>query len=269
VLFEERADALRKSFRELADHLHEIVKLGGNMLRTELRDTVRDFADAQADTLLRALPRRRAFQCELTPLRQQVETDFLAAVARVSEELARVEKFLYPHLKVIVTGLLPEYDQQLLGAPEWPLERGPSTAALSRLPTTHVETGWLRRWRAARRAPVERASNVRRVIQQEFFPVLEELAEGAEQHLKLRVDYTLERANAIGAGLRMGIEQRRANLAAEQALLDGSGDADALARFEREQCDRAARCVARRAIYASTRAQLGKLLERLDALQGT
>jgi hypothetical protein len=109
---------------------------------------------------------------------------------------------------------------------------------------------------------------VRRLIQQEFFALVEELVQGAEQHLKLRVDYTMQRANAIGAGLRMGIDQRRASLAGELALLSGSGDEDALARFEREQCERASICVARRAVYASALEQLTQMLESLDALQG-
>ena len=269
ALFEERAGALRKSFREVGDHLHDIVKLGSNMLRTQLRDTVRDFADAQADALLRTLPRRKAWKCDVAPLREQVEGRYLQAIGRIDAEFARVEQFLFPHLKVIVAGLLPNYDPELLEAPAWPLEKGPSTAALSRLGTMDLQAGWLQRWRAARRAPLERASHVRRHIQQEFFPLVEELIAGAEQHLKLRVDYTLERAHAIGAGLRMGVEQRRANLASELTQLNGAGDADPRERLVREQGDRAALCIARRAVYTFALEQLATLLERLDALQRT
>jgi signal recognition particle receptor subunit beta len=267
ALFEERADALRKSFREIGDHLDEIVKLGSSMLRTQLRDTVRDFAEEQADELLHALPRAKTWQCDVTPLRARLEGDYLAAIERIAAELARIEQFLYPHLRVIVAGLLPDYDGNLLAAPQWPVATTPSTAALSKSVAMDLESGWWKRWRSARREPVERAQHIRLLIREEFFALVDELAQGAEQHLGLRVDHTMQRADAIGGGLRMGIDQRRANLAAELALLNGSGDEASLERFEREQCERASTCAARRAVYTSTLDELARMLETLEAIQ--
>jgi hypothetical protein len=267
TLFEERADALRKSFHDVGEHLHEIVKLASTMLRTLLRDAVRDFADEQADALLHGMPHSKAWHCDVAPLREQLEENYLAAVGRIADELGRVEQFLYPHLKVIVAGLLPDYDRDLLEAPASSAELAPSTAALSRLLAMDLGTGWWKRWLATRRAPVDRANHVRRLIQQEFFELVEELVQEVEQHLKLRVEYTMQRADAIGAGLRMGIDQRRANLAAELALLNWSSDEDSLERFEREQCDRASICVARRAVYTSALNQLENMLAKLDAIR--
>jgi hypothetical protein len=269
ALFEERADALRKSFREIGDHLDEIVKLGSSMLRTQLRDTVRDFAEEQADELLHALPRAKTWQCDVTPLRARLEGDYLAAIERIAAELARIEQFLYPHLRVIVAGLLPDYDGDLLAAPQWPVATTPSTAALSKSVAMDLESGWWKRWRSARREPVERAQHIRLLIREEFFALVDELAQGAEQHLGLRVDHTMQRADAIGGGLRMGIDQRRANLAAELALLNGSGDEASLERFEREQCERASTCAARRAVYTSTLDEIARMLETLEAIQQT
>src|SRR5262249_16918399 len=116
-LFEERANALRKSFREIGVHLDEIVKLGSNLLRTQLRDTVRDFAEQQADELLHAVPHAKAWHCDVMPLRAHLEGDYLAAIERIAAELARIEQFLYPHLRVIIAGLLPDYDGDLLASP--------------------------------------------------------------------------------------------------------------------------------------------------------
>jgi tRNA U34 5-carboxymethylaminomethyl modifying GTPase MnmE/TrmE len=269
ALFEERADALRKSFREIGDHLDEIVKLGSSMLRTQLRDTVRNFADEQADELLHALPRAKTWQCDVTPLRARLEGDYLSAIERIAAELARIEQFLYPHLRVIVAGLLPDYDGDLLAAPQWPVAMTPSTAALSRSVAMDLESGWWKRWRSARRAPVERAQHIRLLIQEEFFALVDELVQGAEQYLGLRVDHTMQRADAIGGGLRMGIDQRRTNLAVELALLNGSGDEASLERFEREQCERASTCAARRTVYTSTLEELARMLETLEAIQQT
>jgi hypothetical protein len=267
ALFEERADALRKSFREIADHMDEIVKLGSSMLRTQLRDTVRNFAEEQADELLHALPRAKTWQCDVTPLRAHLESDYLAGIEQIAAELTRIEQFLYPHLRVIVAGLLPDYDGDLLAVPHWPAATTPSTAALSRSVAMDLESGWWMRWRSARRAPVERAKHIRLLIQEEFFALVDELVQGAEQHLRLRVDHTMQRADAIGGSLRMGIDQRRANLAAELALLNGSGDGAALERFEREQWERASTCAARRAVYTSTLDELARMLDTLEAFQ--
>jgi hypothetical protein len=267
ALFEERADAVRRSFREVGDHLDEVVKLGITMLRTQLRDTVRDFAEVQADELLHALPRGKTWRCDVAPLRAHLEEDYMVAVERIAAELARIEQFLYPHLRVIVTGLLPDYDGELLAAPDWPIETSPSTAALSRSVAMDLGSGWWKRWFSARRAPVERAEQIRRLIQQEFFALVEELVEDAEQHLKLRVEHTMQRADAVGGGLRMGIDQRRANLAAELALLKGSGDEISLEHFQREQRERASNCIARRAVYTSVLDELARMLETLEAIE--
>jgi signal recognition particle receptor subunit beta len=266
-LFEERATALRKSFREIGVHLDEIVKLGSNMLRTQLRDTVRDFAEQQADELLHAVPHAKAWHCDVTPLRAHLEGDYVAAIARIAAELGRIEQFLYPHLRVSVAGLLPDYDGDLLAAPYGAVAATPPTAVLSRAVALDLGSNWWKRWRSTQRAPIERARQIRRLIQEEFFALVDELVQGAEQHLRFRVDHTWQRADAIGSGLRMGIDQRRANLAAELALLNGSGDDTALERLEREQCERASLCIARRAVYTSTLQELARMLESMEAIQ--
>src|SRR5262249_13167985 len=92
AMFEQRADGLRNSFREVGEHLREIVDLGSNMLRTVMRDTVRDFSDEQADALLHVLPRGKGWRCDVAPLRQRLEGNYLAAVERITTELARVEQ---------------------------------------------------------------------------------------------------------------------------------------------------------------------------------
>ena len=60
--------------------------------------------------------------------RQRTSSSFEQAAA----DLARVEQFLYPQLKVIVASLLPGYQGSLLEMPAWPPGLTPSIAPLVR-----------------------------------------------------------------------------------------------------------------------------------------
>jgi hypothetical protein len=80
--------------------------------------------------------------------------------------------------------------------------------------------------------------------------------------------YIMQRVNAISSGLRTGIERRSAGLAREHALLNGTGNEEALERFEMEQNERAEACVRKQDAYADALRELGSALEGLDGMQG-
>jgi len=270
ALFEQRANALGKSFREVGDRLNEIVAQGSGRLHSELREIVSDFAQGQTEAIYQLLPngaRSKAWHCDVMPLRERLEVNYVAAIERVVADLARVEQFLYPHLKLIVTGLLPEYEGDLLEAPAWSLAQFPSTAPLTKLVALDFGTSWWKRWLTTSRVPGDHAMRVRRLIEEEFFRDVDELVQEAEGRLKGRVGSTIEKANAIVSGLRMGIDQRRSNLAAELELLNGSGDEASLEQYKREQKERASNCTARRTVYARALDELARTMEALDTMQ--
>jgi hypothetical protein len=78
----------------------------------------------------------------------------------------------------------------------------------------------------------------------------------------------MQRVNAISTGLRTGIERRSANLAREHALLVGTGDEQALERFETEQNQRAEDCARKQDAYAAALQELNAVLDGLDHMQG-
>jgi hypothetical protein len=209
-------------------------------------------------------PKLRAWRCEVAPLRERMEAAFLAAFEQASADLARVEQFLYPQLKVIVASLLPGYRGKLLEVPAWPPGLTPSIAPLADKVTMDLGTSWWRQWFATRRAAEERASHLHRLIEDDFLKMADDLVEEADTHLTERVDYIMQRVNAISSGLRTGIERRRANLAREHALLDGTGDEQAIERFEAEQNERAEACVRKQDAYTAALKDLNSVLEGLD-----
>jgi hypothetical protein len=241
------------------------------MLRHQLCTQVREYADEQAETMLDALemdPKQRTWRCDVLPLREQMESTFLAAFEQAAADLTRVEQFLYPQLKVIVSSLLPDYRGNLLEVPAWPPGITPSVAPLADKVAVDLGSSWWQQWFAARRAVEERADHLRRLIEQDFLKIADELVREAETQLNQRVGYIMQRVNAISMGLRTGIERRSTNLAREHALLDGTADEQTLARFESEQSQRAEYCVRKQDAYSAALDELNGVLETLDASPG-
>jgi hypothetical protein len=266
--FEARATALQNSFKDIESHFDKLVSSATQMLRHELGNMVREYADHQADSLLVALETDRklkAWRCDVVPLREQLETAYLTAFQQAVADLAHVERFLYPQLKVIVSSLLPGYTGNLLEVPVWPPGLTPSVAPLSDKVAVDLGTSVWQRWFAVRKAAEERAAQLRTMIEDDFFRIADELVATADAHLKERVDYIMQRVNAIATGLRTGIERRNANLEREQTLLDGTADRQAL---EQEQKAQAEDCVRNQRAHAAALDELNGVLQVLDAAQG-
>ena len=269
--FEERANTLQASFQGIETHFHELIVSAAQMLRNQLCTQVREFADDQADAMLDALgtdPKQRSWRCDVLPLREQMEASYVAAFEQAAADLTRVEQFLYPQLKVIVASLLPDYRGNLLEVPAWPAGATPSIAPLADKVAVDLGSSWWQQWFAVRRAAEERANHLQRLIEDDFLRIADGLVREAETQLNQRVDYIMQRVNAINMGLRAGIERRSVNLAGEHALLDGTADEQSLTRFESEQRQRAEDCVRKQDAYAAALEELGFVLETLDASPG-
>jgi dynamin family protein len=269
--FEDYAKTLRASFNEVETHFEGVIATARQLLRSQLGTMVREFASKEADFLQQALqekPRRSTWRCDVMPLREEMEEAYLAIADRAAKDLERVEQFLYPQLRMIVSSLLPTYHGGLLEEPAWPEGATPSVAPLGDKVTVDLAVSWWRRWFASRRISKERANHLRCLIEDDFLKIADELVQEAETHLTERVGYIMGRVKAVSSGLMTGVERRAANLARERELLDGAGDADAAERFEAEQRQRAAACRERQAAYAAALADLESVLEGLDGAQG-
>lgn len=269
--FEARAGTLQASFAGIETHFDELIASAAQLLRHQLCTQVREFADHQSAAMLDALevnPKLRAWRCDVLPLREQMEATCMAAFEQAAADLTRVEQFLYPQLKVIVASLLPDYRGNLLEVPAWPQGITPSVAPLASKVAVDLGASWWQQWFAVRRTVEDRADHLRRLIEEDFLRITDELVREAETQLGQRVDYVLQRVNAISMGLRTGIERRTANLAREHALLDGTADEETLARFESEQNRRAEECVRKQDAYSAALEELGCVLEVLDASPG-
>jgi signal recognition particle receptor subunit beta len=265
--FEQRAAVLQDSFQGIETHFNELIGSACQTLRNELCTVVREYADEQVDSLLDALeanPRQRTWRADMLPLRDRMETMYVAAFEQAAADLTRVEQFLYPQLKVIVASLLPDYQGNLLEAPAWPAVDTPSLSPLADKVAVELGAPWWRQWFAQRRAAEEQAEHLQRLIESDFLRIAADLAGEAEAQLRQRIDYIMQRVNAISMGLRAGIERRTAHLAREHTLLEGTADEETLRRFEHEQTQRAEECVRKQDAYTAALQQLGTVLDLLD-----
>jgi hypothetical protein len=269
--FEEHANQLQASFKDVEAHFKELIASATQVLRHRLCTLVREFAETESGALRAALqerPRLAAWRCDIMPLRQELEAAHLAACEQATSDLDRIETFLYPQLKLIVTSLLPDYSGSLLEAPAWPEGGRPSVTALGDRVTMDLGMSWWSRWFAGRKAAEERARHLRYLIEEDFLKIADELVKEAETYLSERVDYVMRRVDAIGNGLRTGIERRGANLEKERALMDGDAEGQDLERFEAEQKERADACVRRQEACAAALEELVSVQEALDMAQG-
>src|SRR5262249_35856050 len=145
--FEEHVKALHTSFAEVEAHFNGVVESAGRILRSQLSSLVRDFATQEAGVLLQALqerPRKSAWRCDVQPLREDLEVAYLATFEQAAKDLDRVEQFLYPQLRLIVSSLLPGYHGGLLEVPAWPEGLTPSLAPLGDRVTMDLAVSWWR-----------------------------------------------------------------------------------------------------------------------------
>jgi hypothetical protein len=265
--FEERADMLQSSFVEIEGHFNHLVGTASQALRQDLNAKVRAFADIEADTMLHALDvnsRLKTWRCDMSPLREQLLTAYMASFAQAASDLTRVEEFLYPQLKVIVASLLPGYGGSLLEVPAWSSHEAPAVGPLGDRVDMVLADPVLRRWFGARRSSEERADDLRRLIETEFLRVSDDLLAVTEKALGERVAYVMQRINAISTGLLIGIERRRDNLAKEQALFDGDGGGTSFAAFEADRQKHLDACEYKRASCEAALGELAAVLQVLD-----
>jgi signal recognition particle receptor subunit beta len=269
--FEEHARALQASFEEVETHFKGLTATAGRVLRDRLCSLVREFAINEADALLQALeesPRQSTWRCDVASLRERLEATYLTTFEQAASDIGRIEQFLYPQLRLIVSSLLPSYHGELLEVPAWPEGLIPSITPLGDKVTMDLGVSWWRGWFATRRAAKERANHLRYLIEEDFLKVSDGLAEEAETHLRQRINYIMGRVHAIGNGLRAGVERRTENLARERVLLNHTGDNGDLERFEAEQRQRADACDERLRTHAVILDELAWALDRLDSMQG-
>jgi hypothetical protein len=191
-----------------------------------LRDVVQGFSEHECENLRNALAeghRGRVWKSDATPLRQNLEEEFVKLYRDAEQEIARLETHVFPKLKQLLARYRPDWhalDDAAAGTNPADL---PLLSALSKVVALDLGEPWWKQWWTRDRAEGQLAE-LDSLIRREFFPIVDELVEAARKQLKDRQSTSLEEAKLVFVGLvELLTQQSQARLERTRALITGDG----------------------------------------------
>ena len=190
-----------------------------------LRDVVQGFSEAECENLRQALAeghRGRVWRSDATLLRQNLEEYFIKSYREAEQEIGRLESHIFPKLKLLLGRYRPQWGQSDDDYANEATAELPQLSALSKVVALDLGEPWWKHWWTRDRSADGQVTELDALIRREFYPIVDELAEGAGQHLKVRQASTLQEANMVYLGLvELLKEQSRARLERTRALITG------------------------------------------------
>jgi Dynamin family len=206
-----------------------------------LRDVVQGFSEHECENLRNALAeghRGRVWKSDATPLRQNLEEEFVKLYRDAELEIAKLETHVFPKLKQLLARYRPDWhalDDATTGTNPADL---PLLSALSKVVALDLGEPWWKQWWTRDRAEGQLAE-LDTLIRREFFPIVDELVEAARKQLKDRQSTSLEEAKLVFVGLvELLTQQSQARLERTRALI--TGDAGRSPEVQRTRDARAA-----------------------------
>jgi hypothetical protein len=265
-LFEERAGALRATFKQIETHLTELIDNGTESLRGDLLRLVNEFSDQQAQVVMLSQATRtprKPRRCNVLPLRVRLETAYLSVFDKLASDLIRIESFLYPQLRTIVANLVSDIPSGYLDPPTEPMQPLPS-APLSLAVVLDSGERWWKLLFPTKLSVQEQADHLKGMIDSEFAVIVDELARLAQMRLAQRAHHTVKRLNAVGDGLLAGIEMRKSLLAAEYDRVNRIDNEESLQQANSELSKRKHACTAARTACTLFAEELTRLIQTLE-----
>ncbi len=262
-----RAQQLRQCFDQVDVQLKDIVAANTERLRSDLKLVVETFAREACHEMIQSMRRKSrwgTWTCDVMPLREQLEREYVDSFRYIAHELVEIERALQPQLRALIETLLPGYGSRLEehAIPEF--EAYPSVAPLSDTVVLDLDVSWWRLWFASRPDPATRTAQLAQLIKDDFFPLVDELVREAQAQFASRIGRSVHNGTAIGEGMLQTIQTRSAELLTEYEVLQGNGTRKGLEQFETEQHNQAMRCSERQTACAAIADELGRVVSLLE-----
>ena len=197
------------------------------MLET-LQDEVRGFSEIECDNLQKAIDsghRQRVWQCETTPLRQQLEECLVNSYRAAEQELGRLEAQIFPKLQQLLIRHYPQWRGADQTGTESVAAELPSLGALSEMVALDLDEPWWKRWWTSSRSMQEQLMELERLIKQEFYPIVDALVDAARVDLKSRQSAALQKSTQIYLGLAEFLQEENRARRARTRILISAEDA--------------------------------------------
>jgi hypothetical protein len=255
---------LQSLLTDLQNRTDQLIETHTTRIVEVLRDVVQGFSEAECENLRHALAeghRGRVWRSDATLLRQNLEEYFVKSYREAEQEIGRLEQHIFPKLKQLLGRYRPQWGH---GEDEYGGEAGsadlPQLSALSKVVALDLGEPWWKHWWTRDRSPEGQVAELDALIRREFYPIVDELAEAAREHLKVRQAQTLQEANMVYLGLvELLKEQSRARLERTRALITG-GDVPRTPEMQRGRDARAAE-------LKTQIAKMDQLVQRLEAIE--
>ena len=216
--------ALQNLLRDLEAQTTEVVERQCSAIGEKLRDAVEGFAVMECDDLRQGGSRGRVWKCETTTLRQVLEERFVNSSREAEQEISKLEGHIFPRLREILQRHHPQWRQPAIKADKSPVEL-PSLSALSRIVALDLDEPWWKHWWLSVRGVEERASELNRLIKQEFYPIIDELVSAARTRLDAQQSSTLQKSTSVYMGLLEVLQEQNRTRQARVRVLTSAGDA--------------------------------------------
>ncbi|NJO21668.1 MAG: hypothetical protein HC868_00360 [Sphingomonadales bacterium] len=244
--------------------LSSIVTRSLDDVRRRLKAIIEHFVEEQIEHLAEAMrqqPGARIWQCSAAPLRDSLESEFVRIYRHAEARILDVETVVRKH-----------FDQQYrlfgkrleLGQPAAPSRPPAPPMMLMASPVAlDLEYPWWSAWWQGRPTPENRQRALRQLVEADFTPLAEQLAESAEEHLNKQVTAMVRHVTAVQAQVHNSLRRRTSALTAKLETPRPSADADSADTLRRSQAAKAADNPAR---WSATTRRLADINERCISL---
>ena len=263
---------IQESFKLIDSQLNQILQTGLNALRKDLFDIIQSFARAQANTMAGAIQRREhtgIWDVDLRPLRDTMETSYYTAFRGIEQQVMDIDRILYPQLRNIIEAILPDYGieigQEYAGRPE-PI---PAITSLNETLVLDLDLPWWKNWFMQRPNPAQRANDLIAIIEEDFFPIAEDMVNAIREQISARTQRTLQQAEAVSTGMLSTVQERRGNVITEYEAFQNNMHDQQFDNFEAEQSEAVKRCETRLEACKALAAQLQELQSICNEALGT
>jgi len=247
---------------DLQSRTEQLIENNTTRIVEVLRDVVQGFSEAECENLRHALAegtRGRGWRSDATILRQNLEEYFIKAYREAEQEISRLESHIFPKLKQLLGRYRPQWGQGDDYVNEMTAEL-PQLTALSKVVALDLGEPWWKHWWTRDRSAEGQVAELDALIRREFYPIVDELAESAREHLRMRQASTLQEANMVYLGLvELLKEQSRARLERTRALITG-GEVPRSPEMQRNRD-------ARTAELKTQIAKMDDLVQRLESIE--
>lgn len=236
-------DQIEAAARELQSNLtlyegslRSLVERCASDLKLLLGRCVTGFIDHQVAALTRAyrMNSQAVWSCDSRPLRDSLQAEFIRVYRFWEAKLAQADDFMRSQLNAVVPHERLQSDVVLPQAPGQVAGNAPSIAALSQVVALDLALPWWKAWWAARPTLESRIGELRRIVQGEFDPLIQDLIDEAIATLSERSQHASRQARIGTVDIVNDIHRRSAELVAGLQQAGGGPDSEAISRMEQQ-----------------------------------